>query len=60
MLLRQFETNTFGTKAILPHFRERKAGHVVLISSSTVWTGGPGLGGHIASKAAAHGKFVAM
>lgn len=57
MLLRQLETNAFGplilTKALLPHFRERKNGQIILVSSCVPWTGGPGLGGHAASKAAA-------
>ncbi len=46
--LAQFQTNTFGvintTRAILPHFREKKSGIVVFIGSSGGWAGELGAG----------------
>ncbi|RFU81913.1 putative oxidoreductase [Trichoderma arundinaceum] len=50
----QFETNVFGvfkvTKAFLPHFRERKTGHLVFISSLVAWVGHQFGGAYAGSK----------
>src|SRR5580693_7338964 len=40
----QIETNLFGTKAALPYFRQRKAGHFVQFSSMGGRIGPPGRG----------------
>ncbi|KAF7353784.1 Short-chain dehydrogenase/reductase family protein [Mycena venus] len=54
--LRQFNTNFFGlvntTNAFLPHFRERRSGTIVNISSQGSSLGTPGGGIYCASKAA--------
>ncbi|KAJ6546855.1 hypothetical protein B0H19DRAFT_1032175 [Mycena capillaripes] len=54
--LRQFNTNFFGlvstTNAFLPHFRERRTGTIVNISSQGSSLGTPGGGIYCASKAA--------
>lgn len=54
--LRQFNTNFFGlvstTNAFLPHFRDRRAGTIVNISSQGSALGTPGGGIYCASKAA--------
>lgn len=51
---RVFETNFFGSlnliKAVLPHFRARKGGHIVNISSIAGVMGMPGVGLYCASK----------
>ncbi len=51
-----FETNTFGTmaltQAVLPHFRQRKAGVVVNVTSSVTLKALPLVGVYRASKAA--------
>jgi NAD(P)-dependent dehydrogenase (short-subunit alcohol dehydrogenase family) len=50
----QIETNLFGiiimTKAVLPHFRERRAGHVIQISSIGGRVGPPGRAAYAAGK----------
>lgn len=55
-VLRQFDTNVFGiiktTNAFLPHFRARRAGTIVNISSQASVLGAPGAGIYCASKAA--------
>ncbi|KAH7413980.1 hypothetical protein DE146DRAFT_14094 [Phaeosphaeria sp. MPI-PUGE-AT-0046c] len=57
--LAQFDTNVFGTikvtKAILPHFRERKTGTMVFISSLSGWVGHPGCSAYAGSKFALEG-----
>ncbi len=58
--LAQFETNVFGaikvTKAVLPHFRERRAGTNVFISSRSGWCGDPFCSAYSGSKFALEGK----
>ena len=56
-LVKQFQTNTFGTlnliQAIMPRWREQKAGYLVVNSSMMArWQTSPGWGGYAASKAA--------
>ncbi|PVI01290.1 NAD(P)-binding protein [Periconia macrospinosa] len=57
--LAQFDTNVFGTikvtKAILPHFRERKTGTMVFISSLSGWIGHAGCSAYAGSKFALEG-----
>ncbi|KAF7345795.1 Short-chain oxidoreductase [Mycena venus] len=54
--LAQFNTNFFGlvntTNVFLPHFRSRKAGTIVNISSEITYNPNPGAGMYCASKAA--------
>jgi NAD(P)-dependent dehydrogenase (short-subunit alcohol dehydrogenase family) len=56
---RVFETNFFGTlsmvRAVLPHFRSRKAGHIVNFSSIAGLMGIAGVGLYCASKFAVTG-----
>lgn len=58
---RIMETNYFGTmaltKALLPHFLQRKSGHFVVISSVMGKFGAPLRSGYCASKHALHGFF---
>ena len=58
--LAQFETNVFGTikvtKAVLPYFRERRAGTNVFISSRSGWCGDPFCSAYSGSKFALEGK----
>jgi NAD(P)-dependent dehydrogenase (short-subunit alcohol dehydrogenase family) len=55
----QFEANVFGlfamTRAVLPGMRERRAGHVINISSVAGFIGFPGSGYYAASKHAVEG-----
>lgn len=57
--LAQFDTNVFGTikvtKAVLPHFRERKSGTMVFISSLSGWIGHAGCSAYAGSKFALEG-----
>ncbi|CAI6331460.1 unnamed protein product [Periconia digitata] len=57
--LAQFDTNVFGTikvtKALLPHFRERKKGTMVFISSLSGWIGHAGCSAYAGSKFALEG-----
>lgn len=57
----QFETNVFGTlkvtKALLPHFRQRKAGVNVFISSLSGWIGHDFCGAYAGSKFALEGRL---
>jgi NADP-dependent 3-hydroxy acid dehydrogenase YdfG len=51
---RQFDTNVFGllnvTRAVLPHMRERRAGHILNLSSIAGLVPAPGLGAYAATK----------
>lgn len=59
-----FETNLFGvirmTKALLPHFRERRRGHILMLSSIGGLTGLPGWGYYNATKFAVEGMSEAL
>jgi len=61
---RIMEVNYFGptaiTKYILPHFLQRKQGHIVVISSVTGKFGTPFRSGYAASKHALHGFFDSL
>jgi len=61
---RLMEVNFFGavtlTKNLLPHFVQRKSGHVVAVSSVTGKFGTPYRSGYAASKHALHGFFDAL
>ncbi|KAI9728774.1 MAG: hypothetical protein M1828_002880 [Chrysothrix sp. TS-e1954] len=58
-VLDQFEANYFGPvniiKNVLPHFRSRKAGHIVLFTAITGMVGTPGIGTYCASQWAIEG-----
>ena len=59
-----FETNVFGlvrlTKALLPQFRERRAGNIVNLSSIGGLIGSPGWGFYNATKFAVEGLSMAL
>jgi len=59
-----FETNVFGllrvTRAVLPHFRERRSGHIVNLSSIGGLVGLPGFGIYNGTKFAVEGLSEAM
>jgi NAD(P)-dependent dehydrogenase (short-subunit alcohol dehydrogenase family) len=61
---RQFEVNVFGvlnvTRAVLPHMRERRRGHVVNISSVGGFVGVPGFGIYNGTKFAVEGISEAL
>jgi NADP-dependent 3-hydroxy acid dehydrogenase YdfG len=61
-MLKQLNTNLFGvlnvTRALLPHFRERKSGVVVFLGSSGGMEGEPGAGAYCASKFALEGRLA--
>ncbi len=61
---RVFNTNVFGllnvTRAVLPHMRRQRSGHVVNISSVGGYTGYPGWGVYGATKFAVEGLSEAM
>ncbi|WP_295953041.1 oxidoreductase [Rhodoferax sp.] len=61
---RLFETNVFGllnvARAVLPVMRERRAGHVINISSLGGYQSGPGFGVYCASKFAVEGLTEAL
>jgi NAD(P)-dependent dehydrogenase (short-subunit alcohol dehydrogenase family) len=55
--LRLYDVNVVGTQrlnqAVLPHMRQQRSGHIIWISSSSVYGGkSPMLGGYFAAKAA--------
>ncbi|RLU94809.1 short-chain dehydrogenase/reductase [Streptomyces griseocarneus] len=58
-LRRQFEVNVYGTvaviKAVLPHMRERRSGHVIAVTSMGGLITMPGLGFYHGSKFAVEG-----
>ena len=60
----QFEVNCFGTlnltKAMLPHFRQRKSGHILNVSSVGGFTAFPGTGIYCATKFAIEGYSEAL
>lgn len=59
-----FSTNFFGainlSRAILPHFRERKTGTLIFMSSYTVWEGQPTPGAYVASKGALESAVLCL
>jgi NAD(P)-dependent dehydrogenase (short-subunit alcohol dehydrogenase family) len=60
--LAQFETNVFGTikvtQALLPQFRQRRAGTMVFIGSLSGWMGDPGISAYVGSKFALEGTAL--
>ncbi|GFF27394.1 uncharacterized oxidoreductase YusZ, partial [Aspergillus udagawae] len=56
-----FDTNVFGvlkvTKALLPHFRQRRSGTTVFISSRSGWYGNPLVGPYSGTKFALEGQI---
>lgn len=58
----QFDTNVFGTirvtRALLPHFRQRRSGTAVFIGSLSGWIGHPAVGAYAGSKFALEGDFL--
>ncbi len=61
---RLMEVNYFGnleiTKSVLPHFINRKAGHIVVVSSVMGKFGTPWRSGYAASKHALHGFYDSL
>jgi len=62
--LAQFNTNVFGTinvtRALLPHFRQRRSGTVVFIGSLSGWIGHPGAGAYAGTKFALEGMVESL
>jgi NAD(P)-dependent dehydrogenase (short-subunit alcohol dehydrogenase family) len=60
----QFETNVFGvvnvTRAMLPHFRERRSGHIVQISSLSGVVPNPGEAAYAGTKFAVEGMSESL
>jgi NAD(P)-dependent dehydrogenase (short-subunit alcohol dehydrogenase family) len=63
-LRRQFDVNVFGAiatvKAAVPYMRERRAGHIITITSMAGWITFPGLAYYHASKFALEGFSEAL
>ena len=61
-LIAQFNTNLFGTlavtQAVLPHFREKKAGIIAFIGSVGGWAGDLGAGPYCGTKFALEGQCL--
>ncbi|WP_427184789.1 oxidoreductase [Bordetella bronchialis] len=61
---RMYDTNVFGllnvTRAVLPHMRERKAGHILNISSIGGYRGAAGFGVYCSTKFAVEGLTEAL
>ncbi|CAG0892242.1 unnamed protein product [Darwinula stevensoni] len=61
---RLFDVNFFGNvglaMALLPHFRQRKAGHIVVTSSVLSFFSGPNASSYCASKRAVQGFYDAL
>ncbi len=61
---RQIETNVFGvirvTRAVLPHMRKRRSGHILNMSSVAGLAGTPGLGYYNLTKFAVEGMSEAL
>ena len=59
-----FQTNLYGllrvTRAFLPHFRQRRGGHILNLSSMAGLTGAPGWGLYAATKFAVEGLSEAL
>jgi len=57
--LAQFDTNVFGTikvtQALLPHFRQQRAGTMVFVGSLSGWSADPGISAYVGSKFALEG-----
>ncbi|HEX3899642.1 MAG TPA: SDR family NAD(P)-dependent oxidoreductase [Mycobacteriales bacterium] len=58
------ETNFFGVvnvvKAVVPYFRERRSGHLAVVTSNGAFDARPGCGAYCASKAGANGILEAV
>ncbi|MHC8377012.1 SDR family NAD(P)-dependent oxidoreductase [Pseudomonas sp. MDT1-16] len=61
---RVYETNVFGllnvTRAVLPHMRAARRGHVINLSSVGGYTSGPGFGVYCSTKFAVEGLSEAL
>lgn len=61
---RLMDVNFFGpltiTQLLLPHFKQRNAGHIVAVSSMSGLMGFPGRSGYVASKHALKGYFETL
>jgi NAD(P)-dependent dehydrogenase (short-subunit alcohol dehydrogenase family) len=61
---RQFDTNVFGVlnviRAVLPHMRKRRAGHIINLSSVAGFVASPSLGAYAATKHAVEAFSEAM
>ena len=61
---RLYETNVFGlltvTRAVLPHMRKRRAGHIMNLSSVGGYQSGPGFGVYCSTKFAVEGISEAL
>lgn len=61
---RLYRTNVFGllavTRAVLPHMRERRSGHIINVSSIGGYQSGPGFGVYCSTKFAVEGLTEAL